>query len=226
MWIACLVLAFALGVAVYFFVRREKFSKKDARRGADAKVRPKATQVLGNKSTPVYVIDDLLSPQECDELIKSVSNLTPSTLTRYNGDKDYRTSSTGYFAEPPAPLQKEIDDRLCDVIGITDAENTQMQRYEVGQQFKEHNDAFYEGHDDTYLERDGQRTWTVMVYLSDVTAGGATRFTKLNQEVKPKAGRAVVWCSLKSDGEIDEDTMHQGSPVEAGNKYIITKWFH
>jgi len=196
------------------------------RKKVDKRLKTKSTQIIGNKNTPVYIIDNFLTSEECNSLIKSIKNLSKSTLTRYNGDKDFRTSQTGYFSN--SLIEEKIDSRICSLLGLNKelAETTQVQKYDIGQQFKEHNDAFYEGLDDSFLKDKGQRSWTVMVYLNDVKKGGETVFTKLNESISPKTGKAVVWSSIDKDGNIDEDTKHKGSPVIMGSKYIITKWFH
>jgi prolyl 4-hydroxylase len=36
---------------------------------------------------------------------------------------------------------------------------------------------------------------------------------------------AVIWNNLYPDGTPNPDTLHQGMPVKAGHKAIITKWF-
>ena len=64
-----------------------------------------------------------------------------------------------------------------------------------------------------------------MVYLRDVEEGGETIFPKLGETIMPKLGRAVVWCNIFSDGEVDVQTMHAGNPVVSGEKWIVTKWF-
>jgi len=107
------------------------------------------------------------------------------------------------------------------------SEGIQAQRYDVGQQFKPHWDYFTPD-TDAYRRLAGvrgNRTWTFMVYLNDVLEGGATRFTKIDHAVTPKAGMAVLWNNLNADGSTNEFTMHCGEPVVRGHKIIITKWF-
>jgi len=43
--------------------------------------------------------------------------------------------------------------------------------------------------------------------------------------VRPRAGNLLVWNNLTADGEPNPRSMHQGSPVGAGTKYVITKWY-
>jgi prolyl 4-hydroxylase len=64
-----------------------------------------------------------------------------------------------------------------------------------------------------------------MIYLNEPEAGGATRFKLLDFEVEPKLGRILVWNNMALDGSPNPWTMHEGTAVEAGTKYIVTKWY-
>jgi len=58
-----------------------------------------------------------------------------------------------------------------------------------------------------------------------VESGGETAFVNVGLAIPPKAGTAVLWNNLRADGTPNFDTMHHGTPVKAGHKAIITKWF-
>ena len=64
-----------------------------------------------------------------------------------------------------------------------------------------------------------------MVYLNRVKKGGGTHFVTLDQTFVPETGRAVVWSNLNADGSVNARTLHQGQPVEEGEKHIVTVWF-
>ena len=100
---------------------------------------------------------------------------------------------------------------------------SQVQRYRAGQQFKPHWDYFDRDADAPFW-RKGQRTWTFMVYLSGCE-GGCTRFAELGEALAPLVGRAVIWCNLDAGGRPDPMTLHTGSPVAGGEKFIITRWY-
>ena len=111
-------------------------------------------------------------------------------------------------------------------IGLEFGEEIQGQRYLVGQEFKTHTDYFDANatYNTVYMDR-GQRTWTFMVYLDDCEAGGATRFTRLNVDYRPKTGGALIWNNQQPDGNGNPYTEHCGMPVIKGQKNVITKWF-
>ena len=127
------------------------------------------------------------------------------------------------------PLVDKVNEKIARTLGIQAryAEPIQAQRYAVGQEFKEHHDYFAPNTDiyERYAKDLGQRTWTFVVYLSDVVAGGATHFPIIETAVKPKQGCAAIWNNLHPDGRPNYASLHQGMPVVQGVKYIITKWF-
>jgi len=190
-----------------------------------------ATKILGDASTHVYVLDNFMTPEECDQIISSAKgNMTLSTITRASDDPNFRTSETCYFTG--TPMQKHVDKKICDAMGINNmSEPCQIQHYNLGNQFKAHHDFFHPGDEFEEFAGDGsnyqgQRTWTFMVFLNNVKKGGETNFINLkNLHITPKKGAAVVWNSLKKDGTTNDRTLHQGKPILGGEKYIITKWF-
>ena len=70
----------------------------------------------------------------------------------------------------------------------------------------------------------GQRTWTAMIFLNEPEGGGETAFPKVGIKVTPRTGNMLVWNNLNIIGEPNYFSLHEGQPVSAGTKYIITKW--
>jgi prolyl 4-hydroxylase len=64
-----------------------------------------------------------------------------------------------------------------------------------------------------------------MAYLNAVEEGGDTIFTRIGLAVPPQPGVLMVWNNALPDGTPNVDTMHTGSPVVKGAKYVITKWY-
>ena len=107
------------------------------------------------------------------------------------------------------------------------SEPIQGQRYDPGEYFKEHTDWFTPGTEEyeTHTDSGGQRTWTVMVSLNPVERGGETLFRRLGRSFTPVPGMAVAWNNLQADGTPNPFTLHEALPVQAGHKWVITKWF-
>jgi prolyl 4-hydroxylase len=56
------------------------------------------------------------------------------------------------------------------------------------------------------------------MYINDVPDGGATRFKRLDIEVKPVKGSALVFFPGFMNGELDTEALHAGMPA------VDTKW--
>ncbi|HWN67854.1 MAG TPA: PqqD family peptide modification chaperone, partial [Haliangium sp.] len=54
---------------------------------------------------------------------------------------------------------------------------------------------------------------------------GGTRFPNLGQTFQPRRGMALAWNNLDARGAPNPYSMHQGLPVEAGYKAVLTVWF-
>ena len=189
----------------------------------------RATDTLHGQGTTVYIVDDFLDPTECNHIIDSPGELVPSPITRPIDDPYFRDSETMFFKENEG-VQHTLEQKISDFMGLSEklGERSQIQHYRLGNQFKAHCDYFDPEDEDVYAEfvgDKGQRTWTFMIYLNDVEGGGHTEFVKLDKKVSPKQGRAVIWNNLHPNGSPNIMTMHRGTPVTAGEKYIITKWF-
>lgn len=170
-----------------------------------------------------------LPPALCERLIQLIDqDRRPSTIADPNGDEAFRTSETCDL-DPQEPAVRDLEARLLALNGIDPAhgEPCQGQRYDVGQEFKNHTD-FFEPHGQdfhTYCAVAGQRTWTFMIYLNAVAAGGATRFKAVDKIVRPETGKLLCWNNHRPDGSLNPATLHHGMKVRKGVKYVITKWY-
>ncbi|MEL7444469.1 MAG: 2OG-Fe(II) oxygenase [Pseudomonadota bacterium] len=184
---------------------------------------------LPSPKVELFVKPDFLPPQLCADLIRLIDlDRRPSTVADYNGDAAFRTSETCDLSTDQ-PAVKDFEARLFDFAGIDPAhgEPLQGQRYEVGQEFKQHTDWFNpDGADwEKFCGVAGQRTWTFMAYLNDVEAGGATRFKAVDKKIMPERGKLVGWNNRKPDGSGNVATLHHAMKVRKGVKYVITKWY-
>ncbi|MBS1955566.1 MAG: cupin-like domain-containing protein [Cyanobacteria bacterium SZAS-4] len=189
----------------------------------------KNVEQVDTKLAQIFVIENFLTEEECDAMVAILneSNMKPSTVT--NTNNGYRTSYSSDMSVDSFEIVKKIDLKLATALGVnlSHTEGVQVQKYEIGQEFKPHTDYFEPDTDeyDEHCTGRGNRTWTVMVYLRDTTKGGGTKFTKLGKTFYPKKGKALAWNNLNKDGTPNVNTMHWGMPVEEGQKIIITKWF-
>lgn len=195
----------------------------------DAMMSQAGVQRLPNPKLTLFIKRNFLSADECRAVMERIDiNRRPSTLANYNGDEAFRTSETCDLDSGDAVVGA-IDQRIAGFsrLDLAYGEPMQGQRYEVGQEFKAHTDYFEPQSVDyeKYTSVAGQRTWTVMIYLNDVAAGGATRFKAVDKMVQPEAGKLLAWNNRRPDGSPNPSTIHHAMKVRAGQKYVITKWF-
>ena len=189
----------------------------------------KGMQRVPTSKLEMFILRNFLDKVECDALVERIeARRRPSTLANFNGDDDFRTSETCDL-DHDDPVVAALNAKFVEVSGIDPAygETMQGQRYEVGQEFKAHTDCFEPNSADwdKYCSVAGQRTWTFMIYLNTVPAGGATRFKALDKIVKPERGKLLAWNNRHADGSVNMASMHHGMKVRKGIKYVITRWY-
>ena len=182
-----------------------------------------------SQSIQLYIGDGFLDAETCRRMREKIDEGSyPSPL--YEKEK-YEGIRTSYSCNLDAndPLVVEVDRRIANLLGVgkEHGEPLQGQRYQQGQRFGEHADFFYidEPYWAEYEPHGGQRTWTAMIYLNQPDAGGATLFKLLDVAIAPRLGRILIWNNMALDGSPNPWTLHEGMPVDAGTKYIVTKWY-
>jgi prolyl 4-hydroxylase len=181
------------------------------------------------KEADMFVMPNFLPPEDCAGLIEMIErDRHPSGVLSDDPIPGYRTSETSNLGRDD-PLVASVDHRIWKLTGIqpNHGETIQGQRYAPGQQFKPHHDFFYSNARYWEIEekQGGQRTWTVMIFLNEPEEGGHTFFPEVNVRIAPRAGNLLAWNNLDANGNPNLFTLHEGTPVKAGVKYILTKWF-
>ena len=177
----------------------------------------------------LFIKRGFLDPEPCRRIIALIDERRrPSTLADDLGDAQFRTSETCDL-DSANPDVSALNASIAELTGLDPAhgEPLQGQRYALGQEFKAHTDYFepYGADYERYCAATGQRTWTVMIYLNEPKAGGATRFKTIDKTVQPETGKLLAWNNLTPDGQVNPNTLHHGMKVRSGTKYIVTKWF-
>jgi prolyl 4-hydroxylase len=194
----------------------------------------RAVQILMALNAPrIVLFGDLLSPQECEALIKMSrgklerSNVVDRQTGRYARHPD-RTSEGTYFRRAENELIARIETRIAELTGcpVERGEPIQVLHYNPGTEYKPHFDYFdpSDSGNRQVLSTGGQRIATLIMYLNDVQAGGSTVFPDIGLDVLPKRGNAVFFAYSDDQGRLDSRTLHGGSPVATGEKWIATKW--
>lgn len=179
----------------------------------------------------VVVFGNLLSDEECDELIaqarpRLARSLTVATKTGGEEVNADRTSNGMFFQRGESPLVRRIEQRIARLVNWPEenGEGLQVLHYTAGAEYKPHYDYFDPGEPGTptILKRGGQRVATLVMYLAEPQKGGGTVFPDVHLEVAPKRGNAVFFSYERAHPSTR--TLHGGAPVLAGEKWIATKW--
>lgn len=190
--------------------------------------------VLLRVSAPTLaVLGNVLSDEECDELIRrSADTLQRSTTVDplHGGYEvvDARSSEGTFFPVNADDFITGLDRRIAELMNrpVENGEGLQVLHYNEGGEYQPHFDYFSPGDpgSEAQMVVGGQRVATLLIYLNDVAQGGATVFPTLGLRVMPKKGSAVYFEYSNRHGQVDPLTLHGGEPVEKGEKWIITKW--
>lgn len=180
----------------------------------------------------IVVLDDFLAPWECETLCADAGALfAPSPLDTASGQPGHqpaiRSSSTANLLPHHSIVVDRIEARIARLTGWPRArgETLQVQKYGAGEQYLPHFDFFYPGcpAEAKALAHGGQRLATLIIYLRQPEAGGATYFANLGMRIAPRRGRALFFSY--PDASMAGGTLHGGDPVWMGEKWIVTKWF-
>jgi|TARA_S200002703_G_scaffold152428_1_gene152812 prolyl 4-hydroxylase len=188
-------------------------------------------------NTPTIVVEDnVLSPDLCEHIINLAENkgLGDNLINRkgkYIQDKA-RTSKGAFFDYGDNNVLDGVIEALSDMCGLppTRLEPVTIQRYQSGQEYKPHYDAFLpnemgEMPKSSKIEEGGNRCVTMIAYLNDVRDGGGTVFPVAGLAIQAVQGRVLMFGNLDENKVPHPASLHMGLPPENGDKWIITFWF-
>ncbi|XP_052835127.1 uncharacterized protein LOC128251909 [Drosophila gunungcola] len=183
----------------------------------------------------IVLYHEVLSKREMSLLISRASRkMKVATIYKSTtkNKKKGRTAKGHWFNKENNELTRRISRRIHDMTGfdLTDSEEFQVINYGIGGHFHTHSDYFnfasanFTGNRNRQGTVLGDRIATVLFYLTDVEQGGATVFEKTGYAVYPRAGRAIFWFNLNTNGYGDPRTRHAACPVIVGSKWVMTEW--
>jgi prolyl 4-hydroxylase len=190
--------------------------------------------LLSHQQQPeIHVLGNFLSEEEADALVAlSQGKMKPATVVD-NQTGEYvphpeRRSDFCFFERGETSVIAALEQRIEALTHIPASygEGIQVIRYGVGGEYKPHHDYFDPIHPSGQMQvsQHGQRQVTLIMYLNTPEQGGETIFPKVNLEVKPVKGNAVLFFNLNHAGQLEPQSLHGGTPVLAGTKWIATKW--
>ncbi|QKF94666.1 prolyl 4-hydroxylase alpha subunit [Fadolivirus algeromassiliense] len=198
------------------------------------------TNIKGNTTIPQHAdekdpfikpvtMSNILNDEECNNVIDyAVEFIAEQNVIE--GRYVYTRNKQHVFAKKNDPYIKPILEKIATKFNqpFENMENPLIVRYLPYQTYIEHNDSCCDQNDKCrdFIKRGGQRVLTVLIYLSDNFTGGGTYFKKLNLNLKPKKGGAVVFHSLAQNSDkCHLNAVHQEQPLEDGIKWAMHVWF-
>jgi prolyl 4-hydroxylase len=179
------------------------------------------------------VLANVLSPDECREIIAlGRDRLRASTVMDPGSGSDtvaaHRSSEGMFFRPEETPFVARLERRVAELMNrpLRNGEGFQLLHYHPGAGSAPHYDFLTPGNaaNDASLARSGQRVASLVIYLNDVERGGETVFPEIGLAVTPRQGHAVHFEYANSRGDVDLKSVHAAAPVEAGEKWVLTKW--
>ncbi|CAH3038026.1 unnamed protein product [Porites lobata] len=190
---------------------------------------------MANLEPDIYLLHDIIR----DSDIEFIKNLAAPRLQRAsitNGKTgnleyaDYRISKSGWLEDYEGEVIERLSLKLEAVTGLSTArihsEALQVVNYGIAGQFEPHVDHAMNNKSAILRMGMGNRIATVLIYMTDVEAGGSTVFLDAKTIIKPQKGTAAFWYNLLKSGEPDASTRHAACPVIVGTKWVCNKWIH
>jgi prolyl 4-hydroxylase len=187
------------------------------------------------KRPRLVVFGSFMTNEECDALCQAASPYLVRSKTVKLDEADpkmneavheARTSDGMFFHRGQNDLCQRIESRIATLLNwpVDHGEGLQVLHYKPGAEYKPHYDYFEPGHpaSASFLQRGGQRVGTLLMYLNTPVRGGSTSFPDVDLEVSALKGNAVFFSYEQPDPSTR--TLHGGSPVIEGEKWIATKW--
>uniref|UniRef100_A0A5S6QYW5 procollagen-proline 4-dioxygenase n=2 Tax=Trichuris muris TaxID=70415 RepID=A0A5S6QYW5_TRIMR len=197
------------------------------------KLAPIKAEIVHRKPM-ILLFRDVISDREID-VLKTLAYPKLRRATVHNKETgelefaSYRISKSAWLKDADHPVVATVVKRIGDMtnLNMETAEELQIANYGLGGHYDPHFDHARKEEVNAFKSLNtGNRIATLMFYISQPEAGGATVFTELKIGVSPTKRDAVFWHNLLKNGEGDVRTRHAACPVLAGVKWVANKWIH
>jgi hypothetical protein len=184
----------------------------------------------------IFQIDDILTPEECDEFIEMGNtvgwkNSTVDKYDNFNGKHDYqipqRNSETAQCDTSEACIEKfnSIIQKFVSLLEVPAAhfEIPQVDRYPPGGYYTAHHD--FRKHDE--YKPAGPRVLSIYLVLSEATSGGSIGFPNMEfMLVKPRRGSLLILPNVGGKLHHDKLLEKEIMPVREGDLYMLHTHVH
>lgn len=182
----------------------------------------------------VFVINNFISPEECQDFIGFAEQQTLEPLLAYDEAKSGEAGVVGRLATFRKTHTIDITPRKAQLVGwMREAYGKVVQqifqapvewfevpcvlRYGIGEMYASHSDSENVDREVNRWYRGVDRDVSAVLYLNDGYVGGGIKFNRFNYVYQPKAGDLVLFPSNNA-------YLHESLPVESGVKYALVSW--
>tara|TARA_A100001388_G_scaffold159362_1_gene118847 strand:- start:5173 stop:5763 length:591 start_codon:yes stop_codon:yes gene_type:complete len=165
------------------------------------------------------------------EIRKKIINIHALNLEKSNVTEGVKILSSKYRTSSSSFLNDDLNTSklrmaVCKLHNFKkeNSENFQYVKYEVGQEYAPHYDAF-DVNEISKNSKVKQRVITNIIYLNDEFSGGETYFPQLDLSIKPEAGMMISFENCIAETTyLNPFSLHQSKPILSGEKHILTLW--
>jgi len=191
-------------------------------------------ETIENKEPLVLTMEDCLTQEECDHMIRISKPVMKKSLVSYASkgvESAGRTSHNAWIQHGHDEITKSIGEKIAKIVGLPleNAEAFQVIYYDTNAEYRSHYDSWeHNGSEKTLrcMKYGGARLKTALVYLNDVEEGGSTKLNRLDIDVLPKKGKLLLFENTYPGTNIKHPlSEHAGMPVIKGEKYAFNLWF-
>lgn len=182
----------------------------------------------------LFMFEDFLDKATCEDLVAYAEQCegqplmvidneasTPDNIVRVRDQR--RITERVNLGERRGEINELIKTTFVDL--AKQCVGAQLDWFEAPDLMRYRSGGFYVSHADSENMDPENRTWekvidrdlSMLIYLNDDFEGGALSFYKLNYQIRPRAGAAVMFPS-------DQRFLHQAEEVTKGVRYAIVSW--
>lgn len=183
----------------------------------------------------VFTIRNFLPPPACAWLISQTrkrreeARVKDPNVGKGAANQIRTNTGAGFSMIEPDLVMQLTNLRIAAATGVPfiHQEPTNVLHYAVGQEYKAHFDFITETEAHAFtgeLDRLGQRVATFLIYLNEGYEGGETAFPHLDWRYKGQTGDALLFWNVSTAGELERNSLHAGTPVTKGEKWLLSKW--
>ena len=175
----------------------------------------------------IFTVDDFMSRPECAHFLWLASpNLKGAETARDRGEQAaFNGSAATLRGMLCDPVVRNLERRIAAGFGLlaSHVEPLSVLRYESGHSYAPHIDYFRADRladNERIGDRAGQRVASFLVYLRAPAGGGETHYLEIDRKVAGRERMALYHFNCDEQGTPDPSTLHTGTPVIAGEKWL------